>query len=71
MRNVNFVDQPNFFLSRSVKEFTFFEKDEKQFKMFIEMYIVQHAETKSVFTFQPIKIPVFTTVKTAKPALTC
>ena len=35
-----------------------------------EMCIVQHVEMKSVFTFQPIKRLVFTTVKSAKPAAT-
>ena len=35
-----------------------------------EMFIVQHVEMKSVFTFQPIKSLVFTTVKSAKPAAT-
>ena len=33
-----------------------------------EMCIVQHVETKSVLTFQPIKRLVSTTVKRAKPA---
>ena len=32
--------------------------------------VLQHAETKSVFTFQPIKRLVSTTVKNAKPAAT-
>ena len=35
-----------------------------------EMCIVQHVEMKSVFTFQPIKRLVSTTVKRAKPAAT-
>ena len=35
-----------------------------------EMCIVQHVEMKSVFTFQPIKRLVSTTVKSAKPAAT-
>ena len=35
-----------------------------------EINIVQHVELKSVFTFQPIKEVVSTTVKTAKPAAT-
>ena len=35
-----------------------------------EMCIVQHVELKSVFTFQPIKLQVSTTVKSAKPAAT-
>ena len=34
------------------------------------MCIVPHVETKSVFTFQPIKRLVFTAVKSAKPAAT-
>ena len=33
-----------------------------------EMCIVQHVETKSVFTSHPIKRLVSTTVKSAKPA---
>ena len=35
-----------------------------------EMCFVQHVELKSVFTFQPIKRLVSTTVKSAKPAAT-
>ena len=35
-----------------------------------EMCIVPHVETKNVFTFQPIKRLVSTTVKSAKPAVT-
>ena len=35
-----------------------------------EMCIVQHVEIKSLFTFQPIKRLVSTTVKRAKPAAT-
>ena len=35
-----------------------------------EMCIVQQVEMKSVFTFQPIKRLLFTTVKSAKPAAT-
>ena len=35
-----------------------------------EMCIVQHVEMKSVFTFQPMKPLVSTTVKSAKPAVT-
>ena len=34
----------------------------------LEMCIVQHVETKNVFTFQPIKRLVSMTVKSAKPA---
>ena len=35
-----------------------------------EMCIVQHVEMKSVFTFQPMKRLVSTTVKSAKPDAT-
>ena len=35
-----------------------------------EMCVVQHVELRSVFTFQPIKQLVSTTVKSAKPVLT-
>ena len=35
-----------------------------------EMCFAQHVEMKSVFTFQPIKRLVSTTVKSAKPAAT-
>ena len=36
----------------------------------LEMCIVPHVETKSVFTFQPTKRLVSTTLKSAKPAAT-
>ena len=35
-----------------------------------EMCVLQHVEMKSVFTFQPIKRVVSTSVKSAKPAAT-
>ena len=41
-----------------------------EYERLSEMCIVQHVETKSVFTFQPIKRLVSTTVKSAKPAAT-
>ena len=41
-----------------------------KYKKLSEMCIVQHVEMKSVFTFQPIKQLVSTTVKSAKPAVT-
>ena len=40
-----------------------------KYERILEMCIVQHVETKSVFTFQPIKSLDFTTVKSAKPAV--
>ena len=41
-----------------------------KYKRIMEMCIVQHVKMKSVFTFQPIKGLVSTTVKSAKPAAT-
>ena len=41
-----------------------------KYKRLLEMCIVQHVETKSLFTFQPIKRLVSTTVKSAKPVAT-
>ena len=41
-----------------------------KYKRLLEMCIVQHVEIKSVFTFQPIKRLVSTTVKSAKLAAT-
>ena len=42
----------------------------KKYKRLLEICIAQRVETKSVFTFQPIKRLVSTTVKSAKPAVT-
>ena len=42
----------------------------KKYERLSEMCIVQHVETKSVFTFQPIHRLVSTTVRSAKPAAT-
>ena len=41
-----------------------------KYKKLSEMCIVQYVKMKSVFTFQPIKRLVSTTVKSAKPAAT-
>ena len=41
-----------------------------RYKRLLEMFIVQHVEMKSVFTFLPIKRLFSTTVKSAKPAAT-
>ena len=43
---------------------------EKKYERLLEMCIVSNVETKSVFTFHPIKRLVSTTVKSAKPAAT-
>ena len=42
----------------------------RKYERLSEMCIVQHVETKNVFTFQPIKRLVSTTVKSAKLAAT-
>ena len=42
----------------------------KKYERLSEMCIVQHVETKSVFTFQPIKRLVSTTARSVKPAAT-
>ena len=41
-----------------------------KYKRLLKMCSVQHVEMKSVFTFQPIKRPVSTAVKSEKPAAT-
>ena len=41
-----------------------------KYKRLLEMCIVQRVEMKSVFTFQPKKLLISTTVKSAKPAAT-
>ena len=41
-----------------------------KYERILDMCIVQHVETKIVFTFQPIKRLASTTVKSAKPAAT-
>ena len=47
-----------------------FQSTRSKYKRLSEMHINQHAEMKSVFTFQPIIRLVSTTVKSAKPAAT-
>ena len=59
MSNFN---QPN--IERKIRLWT------TKYESLPEMCIVQHVEMKSVFTFQPIKRLVSTTVKSAKPAAT-
>ena len=53
------------------KEITFLKRIKNQFNMLLEICIVQHGQPKSAFTCLPKKILVFTTVKSAKPALMC
>ena len=59
---MSFYNQPNMERKNCVW-ITMYEK-------LSEMSIVQHVETKTAFTFQPIKRLVSTTVKSAKPAAT-
>ena len=40
-----------------------------KYKRLLEMCIVQHVEMKSVFTFQPPKLIVSTTLRIAKPVV--
>ena len=58
------------FSCRLVKGFTFLKRVQNQFKMLLEMCIVPQVGMKSVFTLQPIKRLVSTTVKSVKPAAT-
>ena len=60
--NVPFQNQPN--IERRNCVWT------TKYKRLLGMCIFQHVETKNVFTFQPIKRLVYTTVKSAKPAAT-
>ena len=53
------------------KVFVFFKRRENQFKMFLEMCIVQQDQTKSLFIFEPTKLPASTNAKSAQPAPTC
>ena len=53
------------------KGFTFLKRRKNHFKLSFEMRIVPHAQRKSAFTFQPTKITVSTTAKSAKLNLTC
>ena len=41
-----------------------------KYKRLLEVCIVQHVKTKKVFTFQPVKRLISTTVKRVKPAAT-
>ena len=42
-----------------------------KYRKLLEMCIAQSVKMKSLFTFKPIKLLVFTILKAAKPALTC
>ena len=71
VRNIPSEQQTVSFFWILTKGFTFLKRFNRQFEMLLDMCIVQHAQTKSVFTFQPTKTLISTTVKSAKPALTC
>ena len=63
-----FEEQTNSFFLKFGQGMYVFEETKKSIQMLLEMCIVQHVQTKSVFT----EIVVFTTtVKSAKLALTC
>ena len=65
---IPFEGQTNSFFLKFGQGMYVFEETKKSIQMFLEMCIVQHVQTKSVFT----EIVVFTTtVKSAKLALTC
>ena len=54
------------------KVFIFSNRRKNQFKMLLEMCIIQRGKSKFAFRFQlKTKIPIFTTVRSAKLALTC
>ena len=71
VRNIAFEQQTNSIFFEVWSRDLYFRRRKSQFKMLFEMCIAQHAQTESVFTFQPTKILVFTTVESAKAALTC
>ena len=68
-----FTSKNNFFYSFLMFDqgICLYGETQKSIQMLLEVCVVQQAQTKSVFTFQPTEILVFTAVKRAKPALTC
>ena len=54
-----------------IRGFIFKKRCRNQFKMFLEICDVQCAQTKSLCTSQPTKLSASTTLRSAKPALTC
>ena len=72
VRNFPFEEQFNLFsFSSLVKGFISLKRRKSQFKMLLQMCIVQHVQAKNVFSFRPTKLPVSMTVSSAKPDLTC
>ena len=71
VRNVPFEQKQGRFSWCLVKGFIFLKRRKNQFKMLLEICIVQHAETKNVFAFQSTNLPVSTAVKSGKAAFTC
>ena len=53
-----------------IEGFKFLKRQKICMKMILQMCIVQHALMRNVFSFQPTKLLVFSTLKSAIPALT-
>ena len=72
VRNIAFEERTNSFFSWCVSRcVSFLKKLENQFQMFLADWFLQHAQPKSVFSFQSTKVLASTTVRTAKRALKC
>ena len=72
VHNNSFKEQKNsFFFWSLLKGYTKSKGSKKQCKLLLVIFIVLFVQTKSVFTCQTTKILVFTTVRSANPALTC
>ena len=70
VRNILFEDQKYHFFLSFGQGFTLLKRAQNQFKMLLEMCIVQHVEMKSVCTFQPKRRIVSKTIRSAKHAAT-
>ena len=70
VRNIPLEEQTILFLLKFGHGIYIFAGTKNFFKMLLEMGIFQHSQTKSVFTFQATKLLIFTTRKSANPALT-
>ena len=71
VRIIPFEQQTNSFSLKIGKGIIFSNRRKNQFKRLLELFLVQYAQIKSVFTFQLTKTLVFTTLKNAKSAATC
>ena len=70
VRNIPFEEQSNLFSWSLAKGFIFLRRRKNQFKTLLEMCFAEHFQAKSVFSFQPTKLPSSTTVKKTKPSFT-